>query len=342
MSVYKQVLTIGVTFAMAVFPPAADSQKHFRPSAEAAKLTGNEAATLWRDPTDIQSRNLFYGSGGKEHEPHGAFTFVEEDLDGTNPKIVVRDDDGVKWKVKLGAEARPETAASRLTWAAGYFSNEDYFVKDLRVSKMPPHLRRGQKLVAPDGSLHDVRLKRHLAGEKKAGNWEWRHDPFSGTRELNGLRVLMALMNNWDLTDENNAVYSEKDQPERIYMVSDVGSTFGTGTLTWPMSRARGNLECYRHSKFIMSITATYVDFHTPARPSLFFLFTPREYYNKLRIRWIGRHVPREDARWLGQFMARLSPEQIRDAFRAAGYSSDELEGFAEVVEHRISELVNL
>ena len=28
----------------------------------------------------------------------------------------------------MAVEARPETAASRLLWAIGFFSNEDYFV----------------------------------------------------------------------------------------------------------------------------------------------------------------------------------------------------------------------
>ena len=77
---------------------------------------GTQVVVLWRDPADITSRDLFYGPGGKQHEPRGPFTFVKEDLDGSNPKFVVRDPDGVKWKVKLGMEARPETAASRIAW----------------------------------------------------------------------------------------------------------------------------------------------------------------------------------------------------------------------------------
>jgi hypothetical protein len=136
-------------------------------------ITGGQAGTLWREPSDITTRDLFYGPGGKDHEPHGTFTFIKEDLDGTNPKIVVHDQDGVKWKVKLGGEARPETTASRLVWAVGYFANEDYFVSNLRVQNMPAHLHRGQKLVAADGSLPNVRLKRYLEGEKKIGNWRW-------------------------------------------------------------------------------------------------------------------------------------------------------------------------
>ena len=188
------------------------------------QTAGEKIVVLWRDPVDIASRNLFYGPGGKDHQPHGRFVFVKEDLDGTNPKFVVRDQDGMKWKVKMGNEARPETVASRITWAAGYYANEDYFVPLLYVEGMPAHLQRGQKLVARDGSVRDVRLKRE--DEKKVSTWSWRQDPFTGTRELNGLRVLMALINNWDLKDENNSVYREGS--EYHYMVSDLGASFGT------------------------------------------------------------------------------------------------------------------
>lgn len=52
---------------------------------------------LWKNPADIASRDLFYGSGGQENKPHAPFSFVEEDLSGTNPKLHVRDRDGVKW-----------------------------------------------------------------------------------------------------------------------------------------------------------------------------------------------------------------------------------------------------
>jgi hypothetical protein len=44
----------------------------------------------------------------------------------------------------------------------------------------------------------------------------------------------------------------------------------------------------------------------------------------------------------MGQQMARLSPDQIRDAFRAGGYSSDEVEQLTKVVERRIGELSKL
>src|SRR5215472_7580765 len=321
MSMKTHQLTVSLALLVVVYVPSATAKGRNNYDAAGTEITASSRAVLWRNPIDITSRNLLYGPGGKAHRPHGTFTFAKEDLDGTSPKFSVRDQDGVKWKVKLGSEAQPETAASRLIWAVGYLANEDYFLTRLQVQNLPPHLHRGQKFVASDGFVLNARLKRYLKGEEKSGNWGWRESPFAGTRELNGLRVLMALLNNWDLTDENNAIYDQQsdEAPQQLFIVSDLGSTFGAGRLTWPLSRARGDLSTYRHSRFITNTTADYVDFQTPARPSFLFIATPREFVHKLHLRWIGRRIPRADAKWVGRLLAQLSAEQIRDAFRAAG-----------------------
>src|SRR5262249_3023311 len=113
-----------------------------------AELQG--AAILWREPTNIRERNLFYGPGGKEHEPKAPYRFQKEDPKGTNPKFDVVDANGVRWGVKLGPEAQPETASSRLVWAAGYFAHEIYFLPEMKVEGMQ-RLRRGGDLVSEDG-----------------------------------------------------------------------------------------------------------------------------------------------------------------------------------------------
>jgi hypothetical protein len=315
------------------------------PHKEASAVAATAPAYLWRKPADISSRDLYYGPGGREHAPHTTFAFLKEDMNGTNPKFDVRDENGVKWRVKLGVEARPEVVATRLVWAVGYYANEDYFLPDLRVENMP-HLKRGQNLVSRDGTMQNVRLKRFLEGEKKVGGWKWRDNPFTRERELNGLRVMMALMNNWDLKDENNAIYEEKptgsDPTELHYVVSDLGASFGTTGRSWTHSRSKGNLNSYRHSKFIRKTTSEYVDFNVPTRPALIYLATPKEFFSRMDMRWIGKHIPRDDARWIGGLLAQLSQDQIRDAFRAAGYSPKQVDDYAKVVEGRIAELLRL
>jgi hypothetical protein len=295
---------------------------------------------LWTEPKDWATRDLYYGSGGKAHEPHGPFAFVKEDSSGTNPKFVVKDRDGVEWKVKLGLEARSETAASRIVWAAGYYTDDEYLMRDMQIGGMPQHLHRGQKLIGPGGTVHNARLKREPDGVKKAGTWRWKRNALTGSRELNGLRTLMALINNWDLKDVNTAIYATGSK--RIYLVSDLGASFGSAGRSWPAERAKDNLDSYGKSKFIRRLTPTTVDFQTPARPAFEYLVDPKAYISRVRMESLGKTIPRADARWLGLLLAHLSPSQIRNAFRTAGYSPEEVEGFARVVEQRITALTEL
>jgi len=332
-----------VLAAIPVLAILADSEAVRTSKPGVVELGHGVTAILWREPADIASRNLVYGVGGEEHQPRGPFTFVEEDLDGTNPKLDVRDQNGVKWKVKLGAEARPEVAASRLIWAAGYFTPENYFVDQLLVEGLPSHLHRGHSLVGSDGTLSNARLKRSPKGQEKLGTWHWESNPFEGMREFNGLRVLMALINNWDLKDSNNATYEEKHKDsadlDQIYLISDLGATFGTTGYVRSLDESRGNLESYKRSKFITKITPEDVDFEAPGRPTLMETVNLPRFLQRMDMRSIGRNIPRADAKWMGQLLGRLSQQQIRDAFVAGGYSPQEANDFATVVERRIAEL---
>ncbi len=187
-------------------------------------------ARIWRDPGDIASLDLTYGAGGRAHapDPAGTFTFVKEDAAATNPKFEVTDGHGVEWKVKLGQESQPETAATRFLWAAGYFSDEDYYVPTLTVKGLP-ELQRGREFVVPRRRRPRRPPRTEDGGRQKLGDWDWFDNPFLGRRELNGLRVMMSLVNNWDLKQVNNSIYAVNG--ERRYVVSDAGASFGrTGT----------------------------------------------------------------------------------------------------------------
>jgi len=296
---------------------------------------------LWVEPADLQSRDLFYGSGGKEHEPTGPFAFLKEDPDGTNPKFDVRDSQGTKWKVKLGEEAGPETVATRFVWAIGYFTNEDYFLPEIQIDGLPGKLKRGQKLRVGGNKFANVRLKRSGKGEKSESYWKWKENPFNNTREFNGLRALMAVLNNWDLKDSNNRINNDKEGNE-VYLVKDLGASFGTDHLVKSHSVAKGNLISFDSSKFITKKNAQTVDFGTPGRPSLAFVANPHETFSRKDMEWIGNDVPVEDAKWMGNLLGQLTPVQIREAFRAGGYSPEDSEGFARIVERRIAELKSL
>jgi hypothetical protein len=293
-------------------------------------------AEIWDGRANVAKLDLIYGVGGLEDapDPNGSYKFVKEDLKQTSPKFDVEDDRGRQWRVKLGQEPQAETAATRLLWAAGYFVDEDYYLPQIKVPGLP-RLHRGEEFVSGGEIVHRVRLKRRSPEIKKLGRWDWFDNPFAGTRELNGLRVMMALLNNWDLNADNNSIY--ENSGKREYLVSDVGATFGqTGNY---FTRSKSRLRDYERSKFIVRTTPEYVDFVMHTRP--FWLTAVRIHYFQGHSRWsrITKHIPRGDAKWLGQRLAQLSDAQIRDCFRAAGYTPAQIDGYARTVQKRIQEL---
>jgi len=295
------------------------------------------AVELWRDRGDVAALNLLDGPGGKTRAPGTDFKFIEESMSGTAPKFDVEDENGVKWKVKLGPEVKSETAATRLLWAAGYFTDDDYYRPQIRVQGMKP-LSRGNKYISKGGVAHGARLERR-GGGKKLKDWSWYEARLAGTREFNGLRVMMALVNNWDLKEVNNAVYDEGAAGQR-YVVADLGASFGrTGN---PFSRSKGVIKDYVETKFVKKVTPDHVDFVMHSRPFLLTIFNLPNYCSRTRMESIPRHIPIADARWLGGVLGQLSTDQIGDCFRAGGFSPAEVEGYTRVVTQRIDALKKL
>ncbi len=295
---------------------------------------------LWEDPGAIADKDLFLGRGGAEHQPKPPFTFISEDRNGTNPKFDARDADGKKWRVKLGSEARPEVVASRLLWAVGYFVNEDYVLPHATVDGIG--MKRGRDLIHGQ-QITDARFERKPGEQKKIGIWEWKANPFKDSKEFNGLRVMMAVMNNWDLKDVNNAVYQDDKHDRQILLVSDIGATFASNDEHVHHDTDKGNLKSFEHSKFITKKTAKDVSFGTPMLPAGLLLrqgpVLLGETVRRSAIDWIGHDIPLADARWMGGLLGQLSHQQLEDAFRAGNFPDAEREVFVQIVEQRIAEL---
>lgn len=152
---------------------------------------------------------------------------------------------------------------------------------------------------------------------------------------MNGLRVMIALLNDWDAHDYNNSV--EATGHERRYVISDAGATFGKGGNNW--TRNKSVLRDYADSKFIERANPESVDFVLHSHFVLGPVLNLARLRTHARIESIARGIPRADAKWLGQRLAQLSDKQIRDCFRAAGYTPEEVDGYAKAVEKRIAEL---
>ena len=292
-------------------------------------------SVLWRQPTDIRTRNLALGPGGRSLQPHGPFRFIEEDRDGSSPKFVIEDRKGVRWKVKLGDEAKPETAATRLLWAVGYFADVTYYHPRLHVTGLPK-LRRGKEFVSGN-VVNGARLERVDKSLKKVDDWSWFDNPFVGSKQFNGLRVMMALMNNWDLKKVNNSIY-EVEGREHRYVVSDLGATFGKTGGDW--TRSKGRLDDYLASRFIDEIEPAKVDLVLHSRPPILYAAAVPYYLQRTKMSQVAKDIPRAHARWIGSLLVQLSDRQLRDAFLGAGHSPAESRAYSAKVRERISQLV--
>ena len=281
---------------------------------------------FWREPADISSRNLLLGPGGEEMKPDLKQVIWEESMqEGYSVKWRVRDASGRKWVVKLGNEAQPETVATRLVWAAGYPTEVNYLVPCVQITNAPkPPSNKSVKRCEGKG-FANVRFEARPDDHKRLDTWSWAKNPFSGSKEFAGFVVLMGLLNNWDLKDDNNKVVYVPGEGggELRYLVSDLGATFGkTGG---PITHSRNEPEKYVKTGFLDKVEGGYVRF---------------DYHGKNG--GLFDAVTVEQAKWIGDLLAQLSEEQIKDAFRAANYKPEEVEALAQEVMGRINALHTL
>lgn len=250
-------------------------------------------------------------------------TFIRDQAGGGySINYRVRDGSGKIWIAKLRAEAQPETAAVRLVWAIGYMTEINYLVPCVKIEGAPAS---GVKR-CEGGGFTNVKFEARPKHVKRLETWRWASNPFSGTKEFQGMIALMSLMNNWDLKDDNNKIIFVPDGPggpELRYILSDLGATFGkTGGF---LSRTRNKPEDFAKSRFIEGVEGSRVRFSYSGKNSGLF-----------------GNITVEHARWLGTWLSRLNDKQISDAFRAANYTPEEVQLLTHAVRARINQLVAL
>ncbi len=322
----------------------------FAEPAEAQRMRrarSSPRAVNWKDPGDVTSRNLLYGPGSPEHAPAQPFRFIKENKSGESPKFDVEDARGVVWTVKLGPEAQAETVATRLVWAVGYFAEEAYYFDEARIENLPK-LSRGREFVLTDGVVVGARFEPERKHLTEGPVWDWADNPFGGTRQLNGLKVLMILLNNYDARKENNKIYysrpSAAGRYEAQYYVTDLGATLGrSGGLGG--KRSKNDLESFLSTRFVMGVEDGAVEFDYDTRPTKlghFSVLYPPYYRGEVKKEKSMRGIPVAHARWIGSLLSQLSDDQLRDAFRAAQYNDATMEGYVEALRARITQLTQL
>ena len=282
-------------------------------STAAVHAAGN--AQLWRDPGPVERLDLRYGPGGASLRPRPPFRFIEKEKSGSTPKIRVRDAAGRQWVIKFGEEASSDTFASRIAWALGYTTSVNYYV--------PRGVVRGYGRFT--GGRFQLRASspRYLDGV----SWSWEKNPFVGTPQLNGLKIVTMLLSNWDNKDSrdawrgsNNSVF--RDGSRYLYFVDDWGGSMGRAASLFTRSKWDAG-DYYRQSPKFVRVKDGELDWgyrgaHTDSMT------------DEIRV---------SDIRWLLRYLGRLSDAQLRAGLLASGATHREAALYTKALRLRIRQL---
>ena len=257
-------------------------------------------ASMWVEPTDIATRDLYYGPWGQENapDPKDVYDLVELKHSGVNLGMTVKDSKGREWSVKqpypgnLDSEAPVEVVVSRLLSAVGYRQPPVYYLSAFTLKD-----DFGKKVVVGG------RFRPKLPQLKEVDAWDWASNPFVGRKEYQGLIVALMMFNSTDLKNSNNSLYEHKDGDyvEQWYVARDVGSALGDTNRIAPR---KNDPESFERMPFILGVTNGHVDFA----------------YNGWYKNLVRERITPAEVAWACNLLGRLSEKQMQDAFRAAGY----------------------
>ncbi len=291
--------------------------------------------SIWRDPGEIEKLDFAHGPGGREGAPQPPFRFVVEHATGTSPCLSVEDARRRTWRVKWGDEVKSEVFASRLAWAAGYHVERCYYVAEGRIEGEFV-LGRARGCIDGDLNFRDARFELDEAGVRKLFDehgWSWDDNPFAGTHELAGLKIMIMLTSNWDNKDvrdvargSNTAVFEHRladGTIEARYLVIDWGASMGR----WGDPFTRTKWDCH-------GFAAQTPDFLT------------RDDTGALRWGYVGQRtdemrerITDADLRWLYRYLSRITDAQLRAGLRSSGATHEEADCFTRALRSRIEQL---
>ena len=290
---------------------------------QSAKLPDFEPPELWQEPTDLATRDLFYGPGGAALAPpstDATYQFVAYKTTGTNPGYDVKDASGRIWSVKLGIEAQPEVTASRILWAMGYHQPPTYFVHSFKLTGMDA------------GVKETARFRADIDQYKAVGDWSWSDNAFKNTKPFKGLLAAQLVLNNWDLKTANNRVYEASVltvAPKKLYMVRDLGASLGLSkqstffkTLgTRGGQGSKNDVDDFVEQGFIKKVDGDKVSFDY------------RGMYQAL-----VDTVRTPDVIWACERLSQISDEQWQAAFKAGAYPQENADRYIAKIKEKIAQ----
>jgi hypothetical protein len=290
---------------------------------------------LWREPSLADASDLRFGPGGADGVPVPPFTFVEEHSAGSQPCVAVRDARHRLWRVKWGHEAKPESFAVRVAWACGFFAEVTHYVSEGTIEQVGD-LSRARACIDEQGRFADARFEledRTVRMLFEEHSWSWDDNPFVGTKQFSGLKMVTMLLSNWDTKDRrdvargsNTAIFEVRTPwgREARYLIADWGGTMGK----WGSNVvARGRWDAAgfeaQTANFVTGVRDGWINFG----------------YQGQRTTEIARHITVEHAAWFYRYARRLREPALRQALVACGATEEEAQVFSRALVERIRQI---
>jgi hypothetical protein len=172
-------------------------------------------------------------------------------------------------------------------------------------------------------------LRSHSPEYLSGVSWSWDDNPFAGTAQLSGLKILMMLLSNWDDKDirdagrrgTNTAIY--RDGVRYLFFVDDWGASMGH----WGKVLARtkwDGVDFYRQSAaFVRGVKNGEIEWG----------------YSGTHTNSMTDHIRVSDVRWLMQYLGKLSDAQLHAGLTGSGATPDEAYFYTKALRMRIRQL---
>lgn len=289
---------------------------------------------LWTDPGDVASLDFARGIGGEQFEPQPPFFFINEDMSGSNPKVLVKDANDRNWSVKWSKESHSDVFASRMAWACGFVTQPMYYVGHGQIRGIDKPLKRVAAEIHGDGYFENARFQLRNGDPKflKDAGWSWVNNPFRGSPQVHGLQILMMLVSDWDNKDardkdrdSNLAIFEEQTTagPRYLYFVADWGGSMGKWGNVATRSKWDAKGFAAQTPGFVKRVRDGAIEWG----------YTGQRTEDQVRDIRVG------DVQWLLNYLGRITDDQIRAGLVACGATPEEIDLFTRSLRDRIGQL---
>src|SRR5204862_3809778 len=166
-------------------------------------------------------------------------------------------------------------------------------------------------------------------------SWAWDDNPFVGTKELTGLKLVVMLLSNWDTKDRrdvargsNTAIFEQRladGHREARYLLTDWGGSMGRWGSN-ATTRGRWDAEGFTEQTpgFVTGVANGCVTFG----------------YAGQRTADVAHGIALEHVRWFSRYLEALTHDYLSRALRVSGASAEDTPRFVAALRDRIGQLI--